>query len=246
MSAGTISYLGVFTSDFRANLVTTWQRQLRQFQIPHTSGCNVELTLSDPVKIRSWQISLLPSDSLSTQNAIIMDNGRRWPLLIDPQAQANKYIRAMAKDKSFAPNGMDVVKLTDKNFLRTLENGVQFGRWVLLENILETLDAALEPILLQQKFKQGGQEMMKVGDNVIPYNDTFRFFMTTKLSNPHYAPEVQVKVSLLNFTITIGGLEEQLLNVVVAEELPELYKQKQNLVVQNAEMNKQLYDVTQT
>ena len=106
-----------------------------------------------------------------------MDNGRRWPLLIDPQAQANKYIRSMAKDKSFAPNGMDVVKLTDKNFLRTLENGVQFGRWVLLENIQEVLDAALEPILLQQKFKQQGQEMMKLGDNVIPYNDTFRFFM---------------------------------------------------------------------
>ena len=92
-----------------------------------------------------------------------------------------------------------------------MENGVQFGRWVLLENILETLDAALEPILLQQKFKQGGTEMMKIGDNTIAYNDLFRFFMTTKLSNPHYSPEVQVKVSLLNFTITLPGLEEQLL-----------------------------------
>ena len=149
----------------------------------------------------------------------------------------------MAKDNSFAPNGMDVVKLSDRNFLRTLENGVQFGRWVMLENILESLDAALEPILLQQKFKQGGQEMMKIGDNIIPYNDSFKFFMTTKLSNPHYAPEVQVKVSLLNFTITQGGLEEQLLGVVVAEELPELSQQKANLVVSNANMNKQLYDI---
>lgn len=149
----------------------------------------------------------------------------------------------MAKDTSFAPNGMDVVKLTDKNVLRTLENGVQFGRWVLLENIQETLDAALEPILLQQTFKQGGQDMMKLGDNIIPYNNLFRFFLTTKLSNPHYAPEVQVKVSLLNFTITLGGLEEQLLGVVVAEELPELAQQKTTLVIQNAAMNKQLYDI---
>ena len=52
-----------------------------------------------------------------------------------------------------------------------------------------------------------------------------------------------VKVSLLNFTITLGGLEEQLLGVVVAEELPELSAQKANLVVQNAAMNKQLYDI---
>eukprot|EP01035_Chromulina_nebulosa_P020290 gene20290-26338_t len=243
VSAATISYLGPFTADFRSNLVKSWQDGLKGYGIPHSANCNLESTLSDPVKVRSWQLCSLPSDSLSTQNAIIMDNGRRWPLLIDPQGQANRYIRSMAKDVSFAVNGMDVVKLSDKNFLRTLENGVQFGRWVLLENILETLDAALEPILLQQKFKQGGQEMMKIGDNVIPYNDIFKFFMTTKLSNPHYAPEIQVKVSLLNFTITVVGLEEQLLGVVVAEELPELAKQKADLVVSNASMNKQLYDI---
>jgi dynein heavy chain len=243
ISGATISYLGPFTTEFRNQLVKSWQDGLRSYNIPHSTGANLESTLLDPVKVRSWQICSLPSDSLSTQNAIIIENGRRWPLLIDPQGQANRYIRSMAKDSSFAPNGMDVVKLSDRNFLRTLENGVQFGRWVLLENILETLDAALEPILLQQKFKQGGQEMMKIGDNVIPYNDSFKFFMTTKLSNPHYAPEVQVKVSLLNFTITQGGLEEQLLGVVVAEELPELSQQKANLVVSNAAMNKQLYDI---
>lgn len=243
VSAGTISYLGPFTSDFRVMLINSWQQGLHSNSIPHTPQCNLEITLADPVKVRSWQLCALPSDSLSTQNAIIMDNGRRWPLLIDPQGQANRYIRSMSKDINFAVNGMDVCKLSDKNFLRTLENGVQFGRWVLLENILESLDAALEPILLQQKFKQGGQEMMKIGDNIIPYNDSFRFFMTTKLSNPHYSPEVQVKVSLLNFTITAAGLEEQLLGVIVAEELPELSRQKADLVVQNATMNKQLYDI---
>lgn len=156
ISAGTISYLGPFTSDFRWNLIGQWIEAMDKLAIPHTSACNIEMTLSDPVKLRSWQICSLPSDSLSIQNALIMDNGRRWPLLIDPQGQANRYIRAMAKDPNFCPNGMDVIKLTDKNFIRTLESAVQFGRWVLLENIQEALDAALEPILLQQKFKQGG------------------------------------------------------------------------------------------
>jgi dynein heavy chain len=241
--AGTVSYLGVFTFDFRNSLVSEWQTALKSMNIPHSKVCNLETVLSDPVKLRSWQLCNLPSDTLSTQNGIIMDNSRRWSLLIDPQGQANKYIRSMAKDMTFAPNGMDTVKQSDKNFLRTLENGVQFGRWVLLENIGETLDAALEPILLQQKFKQGGQDMIKLGDNVVPYNDQFRFFLTTKLSNPHYTPEVQVKVSLVNFTITMGGLEEQLLNVVIAEEMPELSAQKANLVINNAARNKQLYDI---
>ena len=61
-----------------------------------------------------------------------------------------------------AANGIDIVKLSDKNFLRSLENGVRFGKVIILENILEELDAALEPILQQQVFKQGGQDMMKV------------------------------------------------------------------------------------
>lgn len=92
---------------------------------------------------------------------------------------------------------------------------MRFGKWVLLENVYEMLDASLEPILMQQVFKQGGQDVIKIGDNIIPYSDTFRFFMTTKMANPHYPPEVQVKVSIINFTVTQSGLEDQLLNICV-------------------------------
>ena len=42
------------------------------------------------------------------------------------------------------------MKLTDKDFLRSLENAVRFGKPCLLENVGEELDPALEPILLQQ------------------------------------------------------------------------------------------------
>ena len=49
------------------------------------------------------------------------------------------------------------------------------------------------------------------GENTIPYNEEFRLFLTTKMPNPHYSPEVQVKISLVNFTVTQSGLEEQLL-----------------------------------
>jgi dynein heavy chain len=103
------------------------------------------------------------------------------------QGQANKWIKTMFKE-----TGLDVIKLSDKDFLRTLENGVRFGRAVLLENILETLEPALEPLLLKQTFKQGGSEVIKIGDNIIPYHPDFRFYMTTKLRNPHYPPEVRM------------------------------------------------------
>jgi dynein heavy chain len=59
---------------------------------------------------------------------------------------------------------------------------------------------------------------------------------TTKLRNPHYLPEVAVKVTLLNFMITPAGLQDQLLVSVVLEERPELAKEKEKLLVEGAEM----------
>lgn len=73
---------------------------------------------------------------------------------------------------------------------------------------------------------------IKLGDTVIEYNYDFRFYMTTKLRNPHYLPETSVKVTLLNFMITKEGLADQLLGVVVAQERPDLEQQKNEMVVQ--------------
>jgi len=243
VSAGAIAYSGPFTPDFRKDLNEDWRQKLIDLNIPHSHDCDIQKTLAKPVEIRSWQLAGLPSDNHSVQNGIIMSKARRYPLFIDPQGQANKFIKNMGKDPSVAENDLDVIKLTDKNFLRTLENGVRFGRWVLLENIGEALDASLEPLLLQQRFKQGGTEMIKVGDSTIPWNDTFKFFMTTKLPNPHYPPEVCVKVSLLNFAITFSGLEDQLLGVAVVEEMPEMEEKKNALMVANAKMKKELQEI---
>ena len=70
--------------------------------------------------------------------------------MIDPQGQANKWIKNSEKDK-----GLHVVKLTQSDYIRTLENCIQFGRPVLIENVGEELDPSLEPLLLKQTFKQG-------------------------------------------------------------------------------------------
>jgi len=243
VSAGTVSYLGPFTAEFRGRITESWRESLARLKIPASANCDIEQTLVNPVKLRDWQLCALPTDSLSTQNGIMIDNARRWPLVIDPQGQANTYFKRMGKNKDLALNGLDVVKLSEKNFLRGLENGVRFGKWVLLENVYEQLDASLEPILMQQVFKQGGQDVIKIGDNTIPYSDTFRFFMTTKMPNPHYPPEIQVKVTIINFTVTEAGLEDQLLDICIQEELPDLAEKKGQLVITNAKMNNQLYDI---
>ena len=135
---------------------------------------------------------------------------------------------------------MKVIKLADTNFVRTLENSIQFGRPVLLENVMQELDPTLEPLLLKQTFKQGGMVCIRLGDATIEYSKDFRFYITTKLSNPHYLPETAVKVTLLNFMITQDGLSDQLLGIVVAQERPDLEEEKNALIIQGAQNKKKL------
>jgi dynein heavy chain len=194
--------------------------------------------LGDPVQIRSWHIAGLPVDSFSVDNAIIVTNARRWPLMIDPQGQANKWVKKMEKS-----NNLQVIKLTDPNYGRTLENSIQFGTPVLLENVGEELDPLLEPLLMKQTFKQGASQYIKLGESLIEYAEDFRFYITTRMRNPHYLPEVSVKVTLLNFMITPVGLEDQLLGIVVAKEKPELETQKNELIIESAMNKKQLKEI---
>ncbi len=99
-------------------LLSEWGKALAEASVPASPHPGLIHTLQDPVKVRAWTIAGLPSDSVSIENGIIVSKARRWPLLIDPQGQANRWIKAMERD-----HGLDVVKLSDKDFLRTLENG---------------------------------------------------------------------------------------------------------------------------
>jgi len=241
VSSGSIAYLGAFTADFRESLVKKWHAKLDEVKIPYSENCDVQQTLADPVQIRAWNIAGLPTDSVSTENGIIMSKARRWPLMIDPQGQAGKFIRNLGEQKF--PDGMTIVKQTDKSFLQNIETSVQFGKWVLIEGILEDIDPSLEPILLQQFTKLNNVPHVKVGEKMVPYSPDFHLYMTTNLPNPHYAPELQVKVTLLNFTITPVGLQDQMLGVVVAKEMPEMEAKKNQLTIENAASKKKLQEI---
>jgi dynein heavy chain len=238
ISAGLVAYLGAFTSVYRNKQCEDWVAACKEAKIPCSPNFSLANTLGEPVKIRQWTIAGLPTDSFSIDNGIVVANAKRWPLMIDPQGQANKWVKNMEK-----PNKLEVIKLTDSSFVRTLENAIQFGTPVLLENIQEELDNILEPVLLKQVFKSSGAMCVRLGDATVEWSKDFRFYMTTKLPNPHYLPETSVKVTLLNFMITPEGLQDQLLGIVVAQERPELEEEKNALILQSAENKKQLKEI---
>ncbi|XP_004674896.1 PREDICTED: dynein heavy chain 7, axonemal [Condylura cristata] len=238
ISSGVIAYLGAFTSHYRQIQITEWTSLCKGRDIPCSDDYSLMGILGEAVTIRAWNIAGLPSDSFSIDNGIIIMNARRWPLMIDPQGQANKWIKNLEKT-----NSLQLIKLSDPDYVRTLENCIQFGTPVLLENVGEELDPVLEPLLLKQTFKHGGSTCIRLGDSTIEYAPDFRFYITTKLRNPHYLPETSVKVTLLNFMITPEGMQDQLLGIVVARERPDLEEEKQALILQGAENKRQLKEI---
>ena len=188
ISAGSVAYLGTFTMNYREALVAKWKEKMEALAIRHTSDCSLVTTEGKPVQIREWNLAGLPTDSLSTQNGLIISKARRWPLCIDPQGQANRFFKSWGKSAQDA-HGLDVLRLSDDGkYVQHLKNAIQYGKWVLIENIYEEIDPVLLPVLEKDIFKKDGAPHIKFGDADIAYSDNFRLFLTTKLPNPHYPP----------------------------------------------------------
>jgi dynein heavy chain len=132
----------------------------------------------------------------------------------------------------------EVLKATDDKISKVLETSIKLGKWVLIEGVSEKLSAELEPVLSPQIIQKGKQRLIKFGDKDIEYHNDFKFFLTTTIPNPHYSPETCVKICLINFAITEGGLKDQMLSLVVSIEKADLEQERLNLVEQNAKNEK--------
>jgi len=93
----------------------------------------------------------------------------------------------------------------------------------------------LAPVISRTAIKRGNKKVVKLGDKELVLSPNFKLFMQTKLSNPHYPPEIQAECTIINFTVTEDGLEDQLLFLVVRLERPDLAKKKSELIMQQNE-----------
>ena len=235
LSCACISYYGGFTGAYRDRLIKEWLEQARTLKIPASGKFSLGKTLGDPVQIREWQMQGLPTDSVSVNNGILVDRCRRWPLLIDPQQQGNAWLR-----KKEEVNDVQITTMQDSNLLRVLEKCIRLGLPLLLEDLTEQMEPALEPVLQKAIFKNGARTLIRLGDSDVDYDASFKLYMTTKMPNPHYLPEVCIKVTIINFTVTMLGLEAQLLGDVVKIERPDIEEKKVQLLLSMADDKKQL------
>ena len=257
-----VSYIGAFSLPFRERLVDEcWIKDMIERKMPMTDGVKPLDLLCDVAKVASWNTEGLPNDTVSVQNGAILTNCTRWPLMIDPQLQGVKWIKnrnvkqvevAVATDEDgnvtetrMETKEMKVVQQTQGRYIDHVELAIQNGESIMIENLGENIDAVLDPVMMRAVIRRGRALVLKLGDKEVEYDPNFRLYLQTKLNNPHYKPEIAAQATLMNFMITMIGLEEQLLGLVVAKEREDLGMQKAQIIKDNNDFNiklKQLED----
>ena len=239
LASAFISYVGPFTKVFRDRLMSQTFTPFLEEKFRKAVGEEGTIPMSssaDPIKILTstsdiakWQADGLPADKVSVENGTIVCSSSRWPLIIDPQLQGIKWLRQKESDPE---RNLQVVRLGQSDLLRKLERALENGYTILIENIGESVDAVLNPVIQRAVIRRGKKMYIKLGDTEVEFHKDFRLYLHTKLSNPHYPPEIQAECTLINFTVTSAGLEDQMLALVVRKERLDLALLSEDLVKQ--------------
>uniref|UniRef100_A0A3Q3E463 Dynein axonemal heavy chain 10 n=1 Tax=Labrus bergylta TaxID=56723 RepID=A0A3Q3E463_9LABR len=237
ISAAFLSYEGAFSWDFRNEMVyEVWVKDVQERGIPLSQPFRIESLLTDEVEISKWGSEGLPPDELSVQNGILTTRGCRFPLCIDPQQQALNWIKKKEEN-----NNLKVQKISsfnDPDFLKHLEMAIKYGFPFLFQDVDEYIDPVIDTVLERNVKGAEGRQVIMLGDKEVDFDPNFKLYLNTKLSNPKYSPSVH-SLYLHLHVVTLKGLEDQLLSVIMGFEKKELEEQREHLI-QETSNNKKL------
>jgi len=235
LAAAFVSYSGCFSKRFRQQLLdSTFLPYLKgelgisKGGVPLSEGADPLTILTTEAERAVWARHHLPTDRVSVENGAIVCNCARWPLLIDPQLQGITWIKTKEENAK-------VCRLGQKTLINDVEAALSGGLPLVIENLGLSYDAVLAPIVGRQILRRGRATFVKLGDKEVDCEPGFKLYLQTKLSNPHYPPEIQAETTLINFMVTEDGLEDQLLALTVRKERPDLEEQKAELISQTNE-----------
>ncbi len=223
-----VAYCGPFNQDFREYLVHhKLTSDLKERKIPYSHNLDLTDFLADIGTIGDWNMAGLPTDPLSIQNGILVTRSTRFPLLIDPQGQALNWISNYEETRM--PH-FGVTSFSNPRFREQVEYCLAEGKALIVAGVESELDPMLSSVLEKQITTKGKSKYIAMAGKVCDYNDDFMLYLVTRLPNPHFTPEEQSKCTIVDFTVTQKGLEEQLLGRVIQKEQRSLEESLKNVL----------------
>jgi dynein heavy chain len=141
LASSFVSYVGPFNKKFRdAIFDECFLPFFGDNNIPRSEDANPLNILIDDATKAGWNNNGLPPDVVSTQNGAILTNSERTTLMIDPQLQGIVWIRRTYGEE------LKVTRLSNKNMVRVIEQAVEMGQKVLMENMGNEVDAVIQPV----------------------------------------------------------------------------------------------------
>ncbi|KAL8431246.1 hypothetical protein ACSSS7_005394 [Eimeria intestinalis] len=175
VGAAFLSYAGPYILEFRNQMLYQhWAVKAREGNIPIDEPFKIEALLTTDADVAKWNSEGLPANEMSVQNGILTTMSARWPLCIDPQLQALKWIKQREEGHGL------VSKTFADDYIKHLELAIQYGKPFLLVSVENEVDPSIDPV-------------------------------------------------------TITGLAEQMLAIVVGNEVPDLENQRQEIVKRMSE-----------
>ena len=207
-----------------SRLMSDWRYTLEAYHLRYRAELSSVEFLSRPSERLQWVANSLPSDDLSTENAIVLNRYQRYPLVIDPSGQATAFLSNLYASKKLVKTSF-----IDTNFLKNLESALRFGTTLLVQDV-EKVDPILNSVLNRETHKQGGRVLITVGDSDIDFSPSFAMFLVTRDPTVQFTPDLCSRVTFVNFTLTPSSLQNQCLNMVLKSERPDIDKKRSDML----------------
>ena len=240
LCAAMITYAGFFDQACREALWHAWVARLGSCNVPVRAALSFADTLSTADERAVWQNLGLRSDSLSIENAVMLQRCTRVPLLIDPSGRAVSFAQGL-----FAHAQPAITSFLDGGFAQVLERALRFGMPLIITDA-EYFDPILMPVLNAEKRRTGGRLLVRVGTSDVDWAPSFRLILATRYAGLVLAPHVFARVQVINFTITRKSLEAQSLARILHHERADIEQQRVDLERMQSEFQRRLLRLEQS
>jgi len=239
VAAGFVAYLGKYSENERQSKLSVWTQAVGLINMINDNNCvsreilDASRLLATESKLLSWKQFGLPGDTLSRENAVILDSTPpyRVPFVIDPVGAARSWFEKLLSSNE---RKIEIVQASESRFSNVLELAVRFGKVLLVVDI-DFVEPALFPLMRGDLESRSGRFVVPIGERRIDYDINFRLCLMTRNLRQKLPPDITALVSEVNFSVTRSALEDQLLGEIIQHEQPELELKKVKMLEQEEE-----------